>query len=110
MHCRIWPLCNRNLQDRAEAGLQTCIAGRRQLKFRARSQEDYAQLFAAASGASLRHAEVLSNRSQRWASRAGFQSWRESIVERARDAHAVVVDVAPVSLRELFLERVQDRK
>jgi ABC-2 type transport system ATP-binding protein len=34
----------------------------------------------------------------------------EAIVERARNVDAVVVDVAPISLRELFLERVQDRK
>lgn len=34
----------------------------------------------------------------------------ETIVERARNVHAVVVEVAPVSLRELFLETVQDRK
>ncbi len=34
----------------------------------------------------------------------------EAIVERAREAHAVVVDVAPLSLRELFLETVQDSK
>lgn len=34
----------------------------------------------------------------------------ESIVERARDVQAVVVDVAPITLRELFLETVQDRK
>jgi ABC-2 type transport system ATP-binding protein len=33
----------------------------------------------------------------------------EAILERARAADAVVVDVAPVSLRELFLERVKDR-
>jgi ABC-2 type transport system ATP-binding protein len=34
----------------------------------------------------------------------------EAIVERARDVDAVVVDVAPISLRELFLDRVQDFK
>ena len=34
----------------------------------------------------------------------------EAIVERARDVEGVVVDVAPISLRELFLDRVQDRK
>lgn len=34
----------------------------------------------------------------------------EAIVERARSADGVVVDVAPVSLRELFLETVQDGK
>lgn len=34
----------------------------------------------------------------------------EAIVERARDLDGSVVDVAPISLRELFLERVQDRK
>lgn len=34
----------------------------------------------------------------------------EAIVERARNAHGAVVDVTPVSLRELFLETVQDRK
>lgn len=34
----------------------------------------------------------------------------EAVVERARDVDAVVVDVAPISLRELFLDRVQDRK
>jgi ABC-2 type transport system ATP-binding protein len=33
----------------------------------------------------------------------------EAVVERARDANAEVVDVAPVSLRELFLETVKDR-
>lgn len=32
----------------------------------------------------------------------------EAIVERARNVHGVVVDVAPISLRELFLETVQD--
>jgi ABC-2 type transport system ATP-binding protein len=31
----------------------------------------------------------------------------EAITERARNAHGTVVDVAPVSLRELFLETVQ---
>lgn len=31
----------------------------------------------------------------------------EAIAERARNAHGVVVEVAPVSLRELFLETVQ---
>jgi ABC-2 type transport system ATP-binding protein len=34
----------------------------------------------------------------------------ETIVERARNANAVVVDVSPVSLRELFLETVQGHK
>jgi ABC-2 type transport system ATP-binding protein len=34
----------------------------------------------------------------------------EAIVERARDVEAVVVDVAPISLRELFLDRVQNFK
>jgi ABC-2 type transport system ATP-binding protein len=34
----------------------------------------------------------------------------EAIVERARDVDAVVVDVAPISLRELFLDRVQNFK
>jgi ABC-2 type transport system ATP-binding protein len=33
----------------------------------------------------------------------------DAIVERARDLDAVAVDVAPVSLRELFLETVKDR-
>jgi len=34
----------------------------------------------------------------------------EAIVERARNVNAVVVDVSPISLRELFLGAVQDRK
>ncbi|HKO13778.1 MAG TPA: ABC transporter ATP-binding protein [Acidobacteriaceae bacterium] len=34
----------------------------------------------------------------------------EAIVERAQNVNAVVVDVSPVSLRELFLGTVQDRK
>lgn len=33
----------------------------------------------------------------------------EAILERARDAHGVVVDVTPISLRELFLATVQER-
>jgi ABC-2 type transport system ATP-binding protein len=34
----------------------------------------------------------------------------EAIVERARNLEAVAVDVAPMSLRELFLETVKDRQ
>ena len=34
----------------------------------------------------------------------------EAIIERARNFDAMVVDVAPIGLRELFLERVRDRK
>jgi len=34
----------------------------------------------------------------------------EAIVERARNVEALVVDAVPISLRELFLERVQDHK
>ena len=34
----------------------------------------------------------------------------EAIAERARNVQGVVVDVAPISLRELFLETVQDHK
>lgn len=34
----------------------------------------------------------------------------EAIIERARSVNAVVVDVSPISLRELFLGAVQDRK
>jgi ABC-2 type transport system ATP-binding protein len=34
----------------------------------------------------------------------------EAIIERARNIDAMVVDVAPIGLRELFLEKVRDRK
>ena len=34
----------------------------------------------------------------------------DAVVERAKTADAVVVDVVPINLRELFLGTVQDRK
>ncbi len=34
----------------------------------------------------------------------------DAIVERAKTANAIVIDVVPISLRELFLETVQDHK
>lgn len=64
-----------------------------------------AQLLSPGSSTSLRHARGEERRDER-----APDDGAEGIVERAKTAGAVVVDVVPINLRELFLGTVQDHK